>query len=69
MKNQKIVKKVKCFFRGRWLKVDVYDRNRVQTSSRIKGHALIFEDYSTIFVLPEYVCNIDEYENLIIEKR
>ncbi len=69
IKNRKFVEKTKCFFRGRWLKVDVYDRNRVHASSRIKGPALIFEDYSTTFVLPEYVCNIDEYENLIIEKR
>ena len=68
-KRKVIGKKVKCFFRGKWLKADILDRNRVQKRSRINGPALIVEDTSTTFLAPEYICNIDDYDNLIIEKR
>ncbi|MFQ5963425.1 MAG: hydantoinase/oxoprolinase family protein [Candidatus Scalinduaceae bacterium] len=68
IKKQKAVKKTRCYFRGRWLKTDIYDRSRVLTGFRIKGPALIVEDTSTTFLPPEYVCNVDECENLIIEK-
>ncbi len=67
-KGKAIGKKVKCFFRGKWLKADVLDINRVQKRSRINGPALIVEDTSTTFLAPEYICNIDDYDNLIIEK-
>jgi N-methylhydantoinase A len=68
-KKQTIGKKTKCFFRGKWLKADVIDRNRVQKRSRINGPVLIVEDTSTTFLTPEYICNIDNYDNLIIEQR
>jgi len=68
-KEQSIGKKTKCFFGGKWLKADVFDRNRVQKRSRISGPALIVEDTSTTFLAQEYICNIDDYDNLIIEKR
>ena len=68
-KEQSIGKKTKCFFRGKWLRADVLDRNRVRKRSRINGPALIVEDTSTTFLAPEYICNIDDYDNLIIEKR
>ena len=68
-KEQSIGKKTKCFFGGKWLKADVFDRNRVQKRSRISGPALIIEDTSTTFLAQEYICNIDDYDNLIIEKR
>ena len=69
VKEPPVDKKMKCFFRGKWLKADIYDRNRMGTRFRIKGPSLIVEDTSTTFLPPEYVCNIDDYENLIIEKR
>ena len=68
-KEQSIGKKTKCFFRGKWLRADVLDRNRVRKRSRINGPALIVEDTSTTFLAQEYICNIDDYDNLIIEKR
>ncbi len=68
-KEQPIGKKTKCFFRGKWLRADVFDRNRIQKHSRINGPALIVEDTSTTFLTPEYICNVDDYDNLIIEKR
>ena len=69
MKGQTVTKKTKCYFRGKWLKADIYNRNRVRVHSRIKGPAMIVEDTSTTFLPPEYICNVDDYENLIIEKR
>ena len=69
MKGQTVTRKTKCYFRGKWLKADIYNRNRVRTHSRIKGPAMIVEDTSTTFLPPEYICNVDDYENLIIEKK
>ena len=69
MKVEALTQKKKCYFRGKWLKADVYNRNSVRTNSRLKGPALIVEDTSTTFLPPEYICNVDDYENLIIGKR
>ena len=69
MKGQTVTNKMKCYFRGKWLKADMYNRNKVRTHSRIKGPAVIVEDTSTTFLPPEYICNVDGYENLIIEKK
>ncbi len=67
--KQAFVKKTKCFYRGKWLKADIIDRNKIQTHSQIKGPVLIVEDTSTTFLPPEFNCNVDVYENLVIEKR
>jgi len=64
-----INKSTRCYFRGKWLKANIFDRNRIRIRSLIKGPALIVEDTSTTFLPPGYVCNVDDYENLIIEKR
>ncbi|GAX59247.1 N-methylhydantoinase A/acetone carboxylase, beta subunit [Candidatus Scalindua japonica] len=67
-KEKIAAKNTKCYFRGKWLKADIYDRNRIQTHTGIKGPALIVEETSTTFLPPGHICNIDNYENLIIEK-
>ena len=69
MKGEALTQKTRCYFRGKWFKTDVYNWNNVHTNSRIKGPALIVEDTSTTFLPPEYICNVDNYENLIIEKK
>jgi N-methylhydantoinase A len=69
VKGKTVTKKTKCYFRGKWLKTNIYNRNSVRTHFRIKGPALIAEDTSTTFLPPEYICNVDDYENLIIEKK
>lgn len=56
-------------FRGKWLNADIFDRNKMQTGFRTNGCSLIIEDTSTTFLPPEYVCNVDDYENLIIERK
>ena len=63
-----LIKKTKCFYRGRWLKADIIDRNKLQTRCQIKGPVLIVEDTSTTFLPPGYTCDVDDHENLIIEK-
>ncbi len=69
MKGESSTQETRCYFRGKWLKTDVYNWNSVRTNSRIKGPALIVEDTSTTFLPPEYICNVDNYENLIIQKK
>jgi N-methylhydantoinase A len=69
VEGEALSQKTKCYFRGKWLKADIYNRNSIRTHSRIKGPALIAEDTSTTFLPPEYICNVDDYENLIIEKK
>jgi len=69
MKGEALTQKTRCYFRGKWFKTDVYNWNSVHTHSRIKGPALIVEDTSTTFLPPEYICNVDSSENLIIEKK
>ncbi len=69
MKGQSVAKKTKCYFRGKWLKADIYNRNKVRTHSEIKGPAMMVEDTSTTFLPPGYICNVDDCENLIIEKK
>jgi N-methylhydantoinase A len=68
IKGKMLTKKTKCYFRGKWFKAEIYNWNSLRTHSRIKGPALIVEDTSTTFLPPEYSCNVDNYENLIIEK-
>ncbi len=67
-KKQAIVKKTKCFYRGKWLKADIIDRNKVWACYQAKGPVLLVEDTSTTFLPPGYICNVDNHENLIIEK-
>lgn len=60
-------RKIKCYCNGRWLKTDIYDRNNITVGLRINGPALIAEDTSTTFIPPKYICDVDEYENLVIK--
>jgi N-methylhydantoinase A len=59
----------RCFFNGKWMQANIYDRLNLSTGSSIKGPALIVEETSTTFVPPNYMCLVDAYENLIIKKR
>ena len=64
-----LIKKTKFYFRGKWFKADVYIRNDIREYAKIKGPALIVEDTSTTFLPPDFICSIDNYENLIIKKK
>ena len=64
-----LIKKTKFYFRGKWFKADVYIRNDIREYTKIKGPALIVEDTSTTFLPPDFICSIDNYENLIIKKK
>lgn len=67
-KRQPIIKKTKCFYGGKWISTDVLDRNKIRHCDQIKGPGIIVENTSTTFLPPRYICNVDDYENLIIEK-
>ena len=69
MKGDALTRKTRCYFRGKWFKADVYNWNSLRTNSKIKGPALIVEDTSTTLLPPEYICNVEDYENLIIQKK
>ena len=62
-----IVTKVQSYFRNKSVELEVYDRDRLPIGSTIKDPALIVEKTATTFIPPDYVCMVDEYENLIIE--
>ncbi|MCP4269756.1 MAG: hydantoinase/oxoprolinase family protein [Candidatus Brocadiaceae bacterium] len=66
--KQVFVKKTKYFYHDKWLTADIIDRDKLRTRCQIKGPALIVEDTSTTFLPPEYICNVDDHENLNIEK-
>ena len=61
------IKATKCFFKGKWHKSNIYERNKLPADFSTKGPALIVEDTSTTFLPPGFVCNVDVYENLIIQ--
>ncbi len=65
-KGQRAIKRTRCLYKGKWLKTNVYDRSKSMAGLVIKGPALIADDLSTTFIPPKLVCNVDEYDNLIV---
>jgi len=66
--NGKIIKQTRCYYLGKWLKTNVFDRNALSTGSQITGPSLIVDETSTTFLPPKYICTIDEHETLMIKK-
>ncbi|NOG82715.1 MAG: hydantoinase/oxoprolinase family protein [Planctomycetes bacterium] len=58
----------RCFFKGKWMQVNIYDRLSLSTGSSMKGPALIVEDTATTFLPPNYLCDVDGYENPYYKK-
>jgi N-methylhydantoinase A len=48
------------FFNG-WVKAPVYLREQLPMGYRIKGPALILEDYSTLVIPPRWVAIVGKY--------
>lgn len=46
----------------------IYDRRRLRPGNRVSGPALITEFSATTLVPPEFVCWVDAYENLILQR-
>jgi N-methylhydantoinase A len=67
--NGELLNVSRCFFNGKWMQANVYDRSSLSTGFSIKGPALIAEETSTTFLPPNYLCDVDAYENLIILKK
>ncbi|MCC6052834.1 MAG: hydantoinase/oxoprolinase family protein [Desulfurococcaceae archaeon] len=60
------VYEVEVFFNG-WVKASVYKREQLPLGYRIKGPALILEDYSTIVIPPRWEAEVGKYG--VIEAR
>jgi N-methylhydantoinase A len=65
--NLELLNVSRCYFNGKWMKSNVYDRINLSTGSSIKGPALIVDETSTTFLPPNYICNVDVYENLVLK--
>jgi N-methylhydantoinase A len=54
---------------GRCVRTAVYNRSRLLASNRIDGPAVVEEKACTTLILPNYVGTVDDYGNIMIEKR
>jgi N-methylhydantoinase A/oxoprolinase/acetone carboxylase beta subunit len=57
------------FFYGKKYSAPVYDRSALDTGNVIHGPALVCALESTTFLPPSYTLHVDQYLNLIIEKK
>ncbi len=63
------VKRKPVWFGSRAAMSGVYDRGRLESGMRIPGPAVIVEYSSTTVVPPDFVCRVDEHENLVLRSR
>jgi N-methylhydantoinase A len=52
-----------------WVDCPVYDRSTLPVGYQLKGPAIVEEHTSTIVVPPFWLCSIDEFTNMILERR
>jgi len=57
------------FISGKKTRTAVYDRDMLTRGHEIKGPAIIGEYSSTTLVPPDFVCRVDPFLNLVLEKR
>ena len=58
-----------AYFEGEWKKTRIYDLNRLQVGHIVDGEAIIEGRDTTVVVPHEYNVSVDEYLNLIMERR
>jgi len=58
-----------AWFEGRPRPTCFYARERLEAGARLPGPAVIVEYSSTTVVPPDFVCDVDNYLNLILEER
>lgn len=51
-----------------WIDCPVYDRSTLPLGYRLKGPAIVEEHTSTTVIPPLWLCSIDEYTNIILER-
>jgi len=60
------VKKKLVWFGERFWKTPCYDRERLRPGARFAGPAMVLEYSSTTVVPPDFVCQVDEFLNLVL---
>jgi N-methylhydantoinase A len=64
-----IVKKKPVWFEGALRATPLYRRDRLARGVRFRGPAIVVEYSSTTVVPPDHECVVDEYLNLVLERR
>jgi N-methylhydantoinase A/oxoprolinase/acetone carboxylase beta subunit len=57
------------YFEGGWVKTRIYQLNKLQVGNIVDGHAIIEGRDTTVVVPYEYRVSVDEYLNLVMERR
>ena len=57
------------YFDDQWLDTPIYDRSRLQPQDCVHGPAVVEEFGSTTVVFPSLEARVDDYENLILQRR
>ncbi len=66
--REAILKRKPVWFDGRWWDTPIYDRDRLEPSTRFAGPAVVAEYSATTVVPPGWVCNVDRYLNLLVAR-
>jgi len=65
----KPVRRRDVFHMGRYLDAAVYDRATLAAGSELRGPAVIEQGDTTIWVLPEWTCAVDDLGNLLVRNQ
>jgi N-methylhydantoinase A len=67
--EQWVVSQREVYFDDRYTPTPVYARDRLQSEDRLNGPAIVEEFGSTTIILPAQCARVDEFGNLVIERR
>lgn len=62
-----VVKKREVFFKGKFIKTNIFSRHMLKPGNIIKGPAIIEQKDSTTVIPPLHMAGIDAYKNIIIK--
>ena len=65
--SKAIINRRKVVIEGNTHEVTVYDRDLLQHGNMVDGPAIIVEYSATTLIPPGFICQVDEYGNLLIE--
>lgn len=57
-----------AFFSGSFHKSILYDRGKLKPGNRLQGPALLVELSATTVLPPDFTCQVDQFENLILKR-
>jgi N-methylhydantoinase A len=64
----KPIEVVVVWMNGRRMKTPIYDRDALRHGHVVRGPAIIGEYSSTTLVPPDFLCKLDAYLNLVLER-